>query len=95
MSASSGKTNLPGREQSTGPMPTISLKVTRPSSRAPDEPLAAAKPMFTGTGDTDYLCGGCGAVMAAHMGPSQRVIVDRATCSACGAENEFPPNLRV
>jgi len=77
-------------------MPTISLKVTRPSSRSADEPPSGkARPMFTGTGDTDYVCGECGAVVAARMGPDQRVIVDRAACSVCGAENEFPAGLRV
>lgn len=77
-------------------MPTISLKVTQPSSRTGDEPVTGtARPMFQGTGDTDYLCGSCGAVIAAHMGPTQRVIVDRAACSVCGAENEFPTSLRV
>jgi hypothetical protein len=29
------------------------------------------------------------------MGPRQHVIVDTATCSACGAENEFPLDLRA
>ena len=76
-------------------MPTFSLKVTAPpldagnDHRSPD-----ARPLFSGTGDTDYLCGHCGAVMAARMGPGQRVIVDTATCSTCGAVNEFPVDLR-
>lgn len=77
-------------------MPTISLKVTR----APPGPVARPtpefdKPLFRGTGDTDYLCGNCGLVIAASMGPAQRVIIDAATCSACGAENEFPLSLRA
>ena len=77
-------------------MPTVSLKVTRPSPatadrRAPDED----KPLFRGTGDTDYLCGNCGAVIAANMAPAQRVIIDAVTCAACGAENEFPLHLRA
>jgi DNA-directed RNA polymerase subunit RPC12/RpoP len=77
-------------------MPTMSLKVTRPPSSADHHPIAElAKPLFRGTGETDYLCGNCGAVIAASMGPAQRVIVDAATCSACGAENEFPPHLRA
>ena len=53
------------------------------------------KPLFRGTGDTDYRCGNCGYVIAANMGPDQRVIVDSAVCSACGAENEFPSHLRA
>jgi hypothetical protein len=77
-------------------MPTISLKVTRPPSDAADHGRPdSAKPLFRGTGDTDYLCGNCGSVIAASMGPTQRVIIDAATCSACGAENEFPRHLRA
>src|SRR5215469_8531952 len=81
-------------EQSS--LPTIPLKVTRPSSSTADHAAPEpGKPLFRGTGDTDYVCGNCGAVIAASMGPSQRVIVDTATCSACGAENEFPLDLRA
>ena len=77
-------------------MPSISLKVTRAPPGGADHAVPdAAKPLFRGNGDTDYVCGGCGAVMAAAMAPSQHVIVDVATCSACGAENEFPPELRA
>jgi hypothetical protein len=77
-------------------VPTISRKVTRASPdgaarRTPE----LDKPLFRGTGDTDYLCGNCGLVIAASMGPAQRVIIDVATCSACGAENEFPVHLRA
>jgi hypothetical protein len=77
-------------------MPTVPLKVTRPVSsteghRAPE----SVKPLFRGSGDTDYLCGNCGAVIAASMGPTQHVIVETTTCSACGAENEFPHHLRA
>jgi hypothetical protein len=76
-------------------MPSIALKVTRAPSDAPDAAeLRASKPLFRGTGDTDYVCGHCGAVIAASMGPTQRVIVDMTTCGACGAENEFPVALR-
>jgi hypothetical protein len=77
-------------------MPTMSLKVTRPPSGAADHrTLELGKPLFRGTGDTDYLCGSCGSVIAANMGPNQRVIIDVATCAACGAENEFPLRLRA
>jgi hypothetical protein len=77
-------------------VPTISLKVTRPSPGAADRRSPEFdKPLFRGTGDTDYLCGNCGLVIAASMGPAQRVIIDAATCSACGAENEFPIHLRA
>ena len=77
-------------------MPTMSLKVTRPPSGAADHrPPEFVKPLFRGNGDTDYLCGNCGSVMAASLGPTQRVILDAAACSACGAENEFPAHLRA
>jgi hypothetical protein len=77
-------------------MPTMSLKVTRLPSGAADPGVPEpGKPLFRGTGDTDYLCGNCGSVIAASMGPAQRVIVDATTCAACGAENEFPVHLRA
>ena len=76
-------------------MPINLLKVTRPSSSAADHRSPElVKPVFRGSGDTDYQCGNCGSVIAASMGPTQRVIVDAVTCSACGAENEFPAALR-
>ena len=88
------KTSSRGYEVA-GPMPIISLKVTRPPSSAADHrPPELVKPLFRGSGDTDYQCGNCGSVIAASMGPTQRVIVDTVTCSACGAENEFPAPLR-
>jgi DNA-directed RNA polymerase subunit RPC12/RpoP len=76
-------------------MPTMSLKITRPPAGAADLGTPElGKPLFRGTGDTDYLCGSCGSVIAASMGPNQRVNVDAATCATCGAENEFPLHLR-
>ena len=67
-------------------MPIFSLKVTRPpSSAAEHRSPELVKPLFRGSGDTDYQCGNCGSVIAASMGPAQRVIVDAVTCSACGA----------
>jgi len=75
-------------------MPIISLKLTHPPLGAGEHrPPENIQPLFRGNGDTDYLCGNCGAVIASSMGPTQRVNVDVATCSACGAENEFPSNL--
>jgi DNA-directed RNA polymerase subunit RPC12/RpoP len=72
------------------------LKVRRaPAGAVDDVAPELGKPLFRGTGDTDYLCGSCGSVIAANMGPGQRVIVDVATCATCGAENEFPPHLRA
>lgn len=82
--------------QEREPVPTISLKVTHVPPGAAARPTPQFdKPLFRGTGDTDYLCGNCGAAIAASMGPAQRVIIDAATCSACGAENEFPLSLRA
>ena len=76
-------------------MPTISLKIAGPPRDSANNGFPGeARPLFVGTGDTDYLCGNCEAVMAARMGPGQRVIVDTATCAACGAVNEFPVNIR-
>jgi hypothetical protein len=77
-------------------MPAIRLKVTHPPAGGSERagPLPA-RPLFQGSGDTDYVCGSCGAVIAARMAPSQHVIVDTATCSGCGAVNEFPLSLRA
>ena len=94
MSASSAKTSSRDYEE-VGSMPIISLKVTRPPSSADvHRPPELVKPLFRGSGDTDYQCGNCGSVIAAGMGPTQRVNVDAVSCSACGAENEFPAPLR-
>lgn len=75
-------------------MTAIRLKVLARSGRAEPSP-ETVKPLFRGTGDTDYLCGSCGAVLAASMGPGQRVIVDVMRCTGCGAKNEFPVELRA
>jgi DNA-directed RNA polymerase subunit RPC12/RpoP len=75
-------------------MTSISLKVKRPpAGDAGEAHPDSAKPLFRGTGDTDYLCGNCGAVIALGIGPTQRVPFHSAVCSACGAENELPPSL--
>lgn len=77
-------------------MSSIALKVTRaPSSTGVHQAPQSVKPLFRGNGDADYVCGNCSAVIAAGMGPTQHVIVDQTTCSACGAENEFPLELRA
>ena len=76
-------------------MSSVALKVTRlPGSAGEHRSPEIVRPLFRGSGDVDYLCGNCGSVIASNMGPAQRVNVDAATCSACGAENEFPLNLR-
>src|SRR5215469_16216100 len=64
-------------------MPTMSLKVTRQPSGASDHGAPEmGKPLFRGSGGTDYLCGNCGSVIAASMGPTQRVNIDAATSSS-------------
>ncbi len=75
-------------------MPTVRLKVLCPPRAGEHRPPEIVRPLFRGNGDTDYLCGNCQAVIAAGMAPRQRVNVDVATCSACGAEIEFPSNLQ-
>jgi hypothetical protein len=78
-------------------MPTVELKVT--SANTPDTGGSStpqgAGPLFRGNGDTDYLCGNCGFVIASGMSATQRVPFDSATCPACGATNELPVGLRT
>jgi hypothetical protein len=75
-------------------MPTIVLKPRHaPTNINPEQAPQSAGPLLRGTGDIDYLCGNCGFVIASGIGPRQRSLVEIATCSACGAENEFPPEL--
>jgi hypothetical protein len=83
-------------------MPVVTLKVIRaPSVTDVQQAPKTVKPLFRGNGGadgnggTDYVCGNCAAVIASDMGPTQHVIVDQAICSACGAENEFPVELRA
>ena len=77
-------------------MSSIALKVTRaPSSTGVRQAPQTVQPLFRGNGGTDYVCGNCAAVIASAMGPTQHVIVDQTICSACGAENEFPRELRA
>jgi hypothetical protein len=77
-------------------MPSIALKVINPPSTSVEhQTLRDSRPLFRGNGDTDYVCGNCAAVIAASMGPTQHVIVDTTICPACGAENEFPRELRA
>ena len=93
-SASFGKTN--SRDHEKIEMPTIVLKIKHAPTDASDrEASQSAGPLLRGTGDTDYLCGNCDFVIASEMGRKQRVPMDGATCPACGAENEFPPELRI
>lgn len=78
-------------------MPTIELKVTSASAveTGGNPPPHGAGPLFRGNGDTDYLCGNCGFVIASAMSAAQRVPFDSTTCPACGATNELPAGLRA
>lgn len=77
-------------------MPNIVLNITDAAVEGEDrEPRRGAGPLFRGNGDIDYLCGNCGFVIVSGFTANQHVIVDTTTCSACGATNEFPPDLRA
>ena len=57
-------------------MPSVPLRVTRPppsgeEHRGPE----AIRPLFRGNGDTDYVCGNCGAVLAAIVGAKLMMIL--------------------
>ncbi|MGE5270779.1 MAG: hypothetical protein ACM3JG_14025 [Thiohalocapsa sp.] len=76
-------------------MTSIVLKATAAPERTDRPPPRSAGPLFRGNGDIDYLCGSCGFVIAAAMGPRQHVPFDSTVCPACSATNEFPADLRV
>lgn len=96
MSALCAKISWPAHDGKLRLMETVRLKVTHlPADRAERSAPSSTKPLFQGSGDVDYLCGHCGAVIAARMGPAQHVIVDTTICAGCGAENEFPAYLRA
>jgi hypothetical protein len=63
-------------------MPQITLEATG----CPHPPNTDAKPLLTGQGDTDYLCGNCDQVIAEKIekGQINRVSVE---CPACGVSN--------
>ena len=46
-------------------------------------------PAFRGEGDTDYICGDCGTLIAEKMrrGQIKNIVV---RCPKCGQYNEFP-----
>jgi hypothetical protein len=70
-------------------MASIKLKVIRDATIPP--PWTAppsAGPLFTGSGDIDYVCGSCDFVIAAKMGPGQRITPLEPECPCCGAVNE-------
>jgi hypothetical protein len=74
-------------------MAKIKLKVVRdPTTPPPWTAPAGAGPLLTGTGDTDYLCGSCDFVIAANIGPGQRIAPMETNCPCCGAVNEVAIN---
>lgn len=90
------KAPTPRRPEQGPDMPSIKLKVTQaPADMNDREPDRGTGPLFRGSGDIDYLCGNCSFVIVAGFSANQHVIVDSATCPACGATNEFPPDLRA
>ena len=70
-------------------MPTIKLKVIRdPITPPPWTAPPGAGPLFTGTGDTDYVCGNCEFVIAAKIAAAQRIAPIETDCPCCGAVNQ-------
>jgi phage FluMu protein Com len=70
-------------------MAKIKLRIIRdPMVPPPWVPPPGAGPLFTGTGDTDYVCGSCEFVIAAKIGPGQRINPIETDCPRCGAVNE-------
>jgi len=76
-------------------MPTIVFKLTRaPSDTAVEANVSICWTAAVRNWAHRLSLRNCGFVIASGIEPRQRVAVDKATCSACGAENEFPPELR-
>jgi hypothetical protein len=70
-------------------MATIKLKIIRESTIPPPwNAPPGAGPLFTGSGGTDYVCGNCEFVIAAKIGPGQRIMPVETDCPCCGAVNE-------
>ena len=71
-------------------MAKIKLKVIRDSAMPPPwSAPSGAGPLFTGSGDTDYVCGNCEFVIASQIAPGQRLPPMETTCPCCGAINEI------
>jgi hypothetical protein len=67
-------------------MPQIKLKVIRDATSPPPWIAASgAGPLFTGSGDTDYVCGVCEFVIAASISSGQRIASIETECPCCGA----------
>jgi hypothetical protein len=70
-------------------MPQAKLKVGRDAILpSPWTALAGAGPLFTRSGDTDYVCGVCEFVIGASIGATQRIASIETECPCCGAVNE-------
>jgi hypothetical protein len=70
-------------------MPQIKLKVVRDAILPPRWTAPpGAGPLFTGSGDTEYVCGVCELVIAASIGSAQRVASIETECPCCGGVNE-------
>ena len=76
-------------------MPTIVLNLTDAGAETAEHEPDGSGPLFRGNGDIDYVCGNCGFVIASGFSANKHVISDTTACPACGATNEFPPELRV
>jgi hypothetical protein len=70
-------------------MPQIKLKVVRDAILPPPWTApAGAGPLFTGSGDTDHVCGVCEFIIAASIGSGRRIAPIETECPWCGAVNE-------
>jgi hypothetical protein len=70
-------------------MPQVKLKVVRHAILpSPWTAPAGAGPLFTGSGDTDYVCGVCEFVIAASIGLAHCIASIETECHCCGAVNE-------
>jgi len=48
------------------------------------------EPLMVGTGQDNFLCGNCGAVLAGSMGPEEIEEAPLFKCYRCGAYNRVP-----
>jgi hypothetical protein len=69
----------------------LKLKRAASDSSVP-QTLDTAGPLLLGSGDTNYLCGNCGFVIASGMAPGQRVAIATATAQPA-ARNRIPTRI--
>jgi hypothetical protein len=66
-------------------MPTMSLKSHPSAIECAAHPTPElGKPLFRGTGDTDYLCGNCGSAIATSLGPTSASLSTSLSVSCAG-----------